>query len=257
VLNKSQEEHKPALILERDILGTDHAVFAAQIMQAWGVPPELVEVVRLHHLPYDEILAKAHHNPALIAAVQVADALDRVWDPGDGGDDCIFAHVEAAADALKINYKSLVAALDRALLQLDRMGAQIADDHGRHMKLPEWASGIPWKKIFIAHSREKGALMLEMLFRRCAVIVDHCAIEEAASKASACDAVLMRLTDESETAPAVHECRKIRLFDEHKPVCILPAFPMPSTEPFAKAAVLQDPFSLSDLVKIARAAKKI
>jgi len=253
VLNKSQEEHKPALMLERAILGTDHAVFAAEVMQAWGVPPEFVEVVRLHHLPYDEILAKARYNPALIAAVQVADALDRVWDPGDGGDDCVFAHVEAAADALKINYKSLVAALEKALLQLDRTGAQIADDYGKHMKLPEWAPGIHWKKIVIAHSRERGALMLETLFRRCAVIVDHCAIEEAASKAPGCDAVLMRLTDESETGPAVHACRKIRLFDEHKPICILPAFPVHSTDLFSKVAVLHDPFSLSDLIKIARA----
>jgi DNA-binding response OmpR family regulator len=255
VFNKSQEEHKSALMLERSLLGTDHAAFAAEVMQTWGVPPEFVEVVRLHHTPYKDIVERARYNPALIAAVEVADALDRIWDPGDGGDDCISAHVETAADALKINYKSLAAALDRALSQLDKTSAQIGDDHGKHAKLPEWAGGIRWKKITIAHARETGTILLEMLFRRCSVLVDHCTIEDAPNRAPACDAVLMRLSDESEIGPAVHACRKIRLFDDNKPICILPAFPMCSTDLFPDVKALPDPLSLSDLLKLAKAGK--
>jgi CheY-like chemotaxis protein len=251
VLDRAEKEHRPLCVLERAMLGTDHAAFAAEIMAAWGMPPEFTEVVRLHHAPYKEVLEKAAFNPALIAAVELADALDRVWEPTDAGDDCIPVYAEEAAQALNVSQKSLNAALERALAQLDKAG----DDRGKHSKAPEWAKGVAWKKVLVAHGPGTGVLLLETFFQRCSILVENASFDAAQGKAAGCDGALLRLACDSEIEPAANLCRKIRETDKTMPICLLADPSVNVTEQFVGVTVLRYPLSLAEILKVVRQAR--
>ena len=39
------------LLVERELLGFDHAEVGSRLLERWGFPPELVSAVRFHHDP--------------------------------------------------------------------------------------------------------------------------------------------------------------------------------------------------------------
>jgi len=51
IINKLVSNGMPSVIAENMVLGTDHAEIGAQILAQWSFPPEVVNVVRLHHNP--------------------------------------------------------------------------------------------------------------------------------------------------------------------------------------------------------------
>ena len=66
---------------EREVMGATHADVGAALLEAWHLPPHVVEVVGCHHSP-----EAAHGAPDLAAAVHVADILARSLLVGSGGD---------------------------------------------------------------------------------------------------------------------------------------------------------------------------
>ncbi|MCC8107849.1 MAG: HDOD domain-containing protein [Planctomycetes bacterium] len=67
---------------ERKILGYDHAVLGAVVMERWNLPPTLVNVVRHHHEPLSAPESARH----LACVANVADIVSRALLMGNGGD---------------------------------------------------------------------------------------------------------------------------------------------------------------------------
>ena len=64
VLRVARSEGVPVEEVEREILETDHAEVGAAICEAWGLPPGVVETMRLHHQPGMAPLLKAAEHLA-------------------------------------------------------------------------------------------------------------------------------------------------------------------------------------------------
>ena len=70
------EQKIPLVEMERELFGFDHGELGGSILERWGFPRELSDLVRLHHAPVDE----THSFPA--AALSVADTLARLGGKG-------------------------------------------------------------------------------------------------------------------------------------------------------------------------------
>ena len=81
LLNKTVELNPdvPITLVERRLLGIDHAQLGAQLLQAWDMPPELVVATREHH---NEAYSGEHAPYALL--LLLSDHLLRGYDIGDG-----------------------------------------------------------------------------------------------------------------------------------------------------------------------------
>jgi putative nucleotidyltransferase with HDIG domain len=66
---------------EREVIGIDHAEAGAVLLESWGLPQELVDIVRMHHRP-DE----APNPTDLLYLVHVGDLLALCIGSGDGLD---------------------------------------------------------------------------------------------------------------------------------------------------------------------------
>ncbi len=81
--------------LESDFFGADHPYVGAVLAKQWGFPADLVAIIRHHHTALDR-------QPALAAAVGVADALVREARIGFDGDNRIPADFEKLMAQLAI-----------------------------------------------------------------------------------------------------------------------------------------------------------
>jgi HD-like signal output (HDOD) protein len=73
-LARQSAEDAPMLELERQMLGTDHAAFGALVAAHWHFGADIVEAIRLHHLPGER------PPNALVDIVHVADAMVHALD---------------------------------------------------------------------------------------------------------------------------------------------------------------------------------
>ncbi len=95
IVETATAKRRPALDVERERLGVGHAEVGAQLLELWGLPRSLADVVRFHHDPGSAPLELRQ----LAAVVHVADALtDSSCRPGlePGGDAIDLASLERA-----------------------------------------------------------------------------------------------------------------------------------------------------------------
>lgn len=71
ILTQAAADPAEVLPLETETFGCTHAQIGAYLLSTWGLPPELVHVVALHHRPGDE--ARSHFSP--LTAVHCADVI--------------------------------------------------------------------------------------------------------------------------------------------------------------------------------------
>lgn len=71
ILTQAAADPAEVLPLETEIFGCTHAQIGAYLLSIWGLPPELIHVVALHHRPSDE--ARSHFSP--LTAVHCADVI--------------------------------------------------------------------------------------------------------------------------------------------------------------------------------------
>lgn len=57
---KMRADDLPDYVVERDMLGFDHADVGASMATSWNFSPELVECIRCHHRPIEELQSKTH-----------------------------------------------------------------------------------------------------------------------------------------------------------------------------------------------------
>ncbi len=252
VLERAGQEKTPAIELERSILGTDHAAFAGTLLKAWGLPAELADAVRLHHNTWREITEEASFNPSLVAAVQVADALDRTWNLATDEDDRIQHYAEAACRALDAKQRCLKAALDRAAAHLKRVESLLPGKTLRKTDLPKWAAGFAWKKALLVQNSDSGTLLLGTFLDRCEVVVERASFQEALEKMETCELVFICLSEEAEIEEAANTAEKIAASEKPLPVCVLLMAPVDAGDKFSGLNVLESPLSLKSLAETFR-----
>ncbi len=102
IVDTATAQHRPAREVERERLGVGHAEVGAQLLELWGLPRSLADVVRFHHDPG----SAPPELRQLAAVVHVADALtDSACRPGSepGRDAIDVASVERAGFAGQLN----------------------------------------------------------------------------------------------------------------------------------------------------------
>jgi HD-like signal output (HDOD) protein len=118
------DEDVPANGVVRDETAIDHEiarlhdVVSARIARAWGLPPRVVEIIRLHHAPLEGPDAVTLSEPAVastVAAVQLADMLGRATVRGET---CDLATTRAhpSVAALSLYDEDVSALLERSAL---------------------------------------------------------------------------------------------------------------------------------------------
>src|SRR5690606_18414844 len=76
VLETAREEQRPLIEVEREQLGIDHVDVSIRLMENWKLAESLVEAVRSHHLPADELQThRASPHFALLKAIGIAAAV--------------------------------------------------------------------------------------------------------------------------------------------------------------------------------------
>ena len=70
ILRRARNEIAPLHSIEQETLGFDHGEVGAELMQAWHLPPSLVEAIRFHHAPQ-----QAEQHQLETALVHLADVI--------------------------------------------------------------------------------------------------------------------------------------------------------------------------------------
>ncbi|HDD44974.1 MAG TPA: HDOD domain-containing protein [Candidatus Desulfofervidus auxilii] len=81
IMNKVAKEKKAFWIVEKEILGFDHAQIGGLIAQRWKLPQILIEAITLHHSP-----EKAKFTPEVVSIVHIADVICSMLGIGCGVD---------------------------------------------------------------------------------------------------------------------------------------------------------------------------
>ena len=121
------EQKVPLVEMERELFGFDHGELGGSILERWGFPRELSDLVRLHHAPVDE----THSFPA--AALSVADTLAAALRQGSSGS----PHPPAISDEVWNMTDLSPGALDSVVRQARRQISEIyslfkgGDDDGK------------------------------------------------------------------------------------------------------------------------------
>ena len=78
VLERNDREHQPRYLLEREILGFDHAAIGGELMRHWELPEFLSDVVANHHEPQQ---SKAFTEEAMV--INLTDKIARNLEKGE------------------------------------------------------------------------------------------------------------------------------------------------------------------------------
>ena len=113
-LLRTRQEGEALLDAERVVFGFDHATVGGALLDAWGLPPGLSEMVRCHHSPGD-----AQRYPVETAAVHVADLLVTAIGLGSTGDEAAPRLCPGAWERLGLQPDILGAVAEQAEQQVD------------------------------------------------------------------------------------------------------------------------------------------
>ena len=98
ILEEVMEEKTEFDVIEKNLIGFDHAEVGAKLAEVWKFPQPIIDGIRYHHNPDD-----ATENLTLVYIVHLADALSVMFGFG-GGIDGLNYHISSkVTDALKIS----------------------------------------------------------------------------------------------------------------------------------------------------------
>jgi len=103
--------------MERRMLGFDHAELGGRLLEKWGFPRILSDLVRYHHLP------EKKEDSFSLGVLAVADVLAGVLFPGSGGS----MYLPGLSDTLWEMMELSPEALDMAIRQTRRQITEIYD----------------------------------------------------------------------------------------------------------------------------------
>lgn len=108
----------PFDVIERLVLGVDHAELGAVLAEAWGLPPAWEQAIRYHHRP-----EAAPADNALVAVVHAADLLASLSGHGLGIDGLLYRATSAPEPAVlrgPEDVDALLAEVERRVGELER-----------------------------------------------------------------------------------------------------------------------------------------
>lgn len=80
IVARCLKSNEPMHVVEREVLGYDHADVGGCLLNTWGLPAQLEEAVAAHHLPQGAV-----RNPLLSAVVHIADVVVNALKLGSSG----------------------------------------------------------------------------------------------------------------------------------------------------------------------------
>lgn len=122
-LERVRDERRPLIEVEEETFGAGHPEVGARVLDRWGLPRQLVEVVAHHHRPSESSIAQEQ-----AFTVQLADALVNGVGWGRSGNPWVPRVEENLLARLEIEPDALVEALSAAERELEE---------ARHLFLPE------------------------------------------------------------------------------------------------------------------------
>jgi HD-like signal output (HDOD) protein len=84
VFRIAEQRDQPLHVIEREVLGFDHAQVGSELIDFWRLPKSFEEIILYHHEP---TLANLYRNDA--AVIHIADSIVHAMQLGNTGDECI------------------------------------------------------------------------------------------------------------------------------------------------------------------------
>ncbi|MFZ4621924.1 MAG: HDOD domain-containing protein, partial [Bacteroidota bacterium] len=80
----AEETNKPVSLIERELLGYDHAAVGSSLIQLWQLPKSFEEIIMYHHSPSYATLYATE-----TAVIHIADAIVHAMELGNSGERCV------------------------------------------------------------------------------------------------------------------------------------------------------------------------
>jgi putative nucleotidyltransferase with HDIG domain len=116
LIQRAKDEGMGLSVLERAILGTDHAELGGELMRRWNLPPDVVVGVRHHH----ELDAAPTYKP-LTAAVQVGDMIAHQLFAEDLANTDLMTTSTEAMEALQLTPEDLPRLLAKVEVEMEKV----------------------------------------------------------------------------------------------------------------------------------------
>ena len=98
ILKQSKDENQLMHVVEKEVLGFDHAKLGAMLLKKWKLPDEIVSSVYYHHMP-----SVSSHDIIGPSVVHIADIISHALQFGSSGDLLVPVLNEKAWGALGLN----------------------------------------------------------------------------------------------------------------------------------------------------------
>lgn len=119
VLEISERQERSRFEVEREELGFDHAAIGAALIEHWGLPEFLIQVIKFHHSPdqiKDQAIENLPEHSKQVLILNMADKISRLVEKGGSGADIL--EVNRNYQALGLKNETLLACKERVDEQL-------------------------------------------------------------------------------------------------------------------------------------------
>jgi putative nucleotidyltransferase with HDIG domain len=114
VITKSAESNELMHILEKNVLGFDHAKLGAMLLKKWKLPEEIISSVYYHHMP-----SIASNNIIAPSIIHVADIISHALQYGSSGENFVPALNEKAWKALDLDVEIISSVIEQLNVQYE------------------------------------------------------------------------------------------------------------------------------------------
>lgn len=124
VVRHSNESRGDVTLIERDVLGVDHAMVGHRLAERWALPARVAECIRHHHQPA-ELLPPSIANGLHVQIVQLADAIAREQRIGWSGNYRISVPSKTLAGQLGLSDEQTQRIVEGLAAEIERRAAWV------------------------------------------------------------------------------------------------------------------------------------
>lgn len=127
VVRRANETRGDLTLIERDVLGVDHAVVGHRLAERWSLPARVAECIRHHHQPAD-LLPPSVSSGLHVQVVQLADAIAREQRIGYSGNHRVAVASRALAAQLGLTNAQTDRIVEGLAVEIERRAAWVGAD---------------------------------------------------------------------------------------------------------------------------------